>query len=228
MNPDACWRGDSIRIRICEDAETFKSGKKSLRIQKYPDMCGQGLVELNRNTVHVFFFLTIVVFLWIAVFVHLLAGQDSSKVACGGISRTTPLYQPKWCVSFCSIPYILSLVAVVTHISRQVKLLPDEKKVLPLIVASVVLVLVYHNCRSSKKKKNSEKFCVYTVFYFYKSSSLYPDLQALLFRRWSFGVLLWEIETGGEFCCLEPCHLAKVVLRIEIGNLENSKSSWKL
>ena len=29
--------GDLIRIRICVDAETFKSGKKSLRIQKYPD-----------------------------------------------------------------------------------------------------------------------------------------------------------------------------------------------
>ena len=40
MNPDTCGRGDSIRIRICVDAETFKSGKKSLRIQKYPDMCG--------------------------------------------------------------------------------------------------------------------------------------------------------------------------------------------
>ena len=25
------------------DAETFKSGKKSLRIQKYPDTCGRGL-----------------------------------------------------------------------------------------------------------------------------------------------------------------------------------------
>lgn len=59
-----------------------------------------------------------------------------------------------------------------------------------------------------KKQQNSKRFCVYTVFYFYKSSLLYPDLQAVLFRRWSFGVLLWEIETGGEFCCLvtlPPC-----------------------
>ena len=29
-------------------------------------------------------------------------------------------------------------------------------------------------------------------------SLINPDLQAVLFRRWSFGVLLWEIETGGE------------------------------
>jgi len=37
MNPDTCGPGDSIRIRVCVDAETFKSGKKSLRIQKCPD-----------------------------------------------------------------------------------------------------------------------------------------------------------------------------------------------
>ena len=29
-------------------------------------------------------------------------------------------------------------------------------------------------------------------------SLINPDLRAVLFRRWSFGVLLWEIETGGE------------------------------
>ena len=33
MNPDTCGRNDSIRIPISGDAETFKSGKKSLRIQ---------------------------------------------------------------------------------------------------------------------------------------------------------------------------------------------------
>ena len=43
MNPDTCGRADSIRIRIRVDAETFQSGKKSLRIQKYPDTFGRGL-----------------------------------------------------------------------------------------------------------------------------------------------------------------------------------------
>ena len=43
MNSDTRRRDDSIRIRICVDAETFKSGKKSPRIQKYPDTCGRGL-----------------------------------------------------------------------------------------------------------------------------------------------------------------------------------------
>ena len=43
MNPDTCGRGDSIRIRIFVDAETFNSWKKSLRIQKYPDTCGRSL-----------------------------------------------------------------------------------------------------------------------------------------------------------------------------------------
>jgi len=28
MNPDTCGRGDSIPIRICVAAETFKSGRK--------------------------------------------------------------------------------------------------------------------------------------------------------------------------------------------------------
>ena len=46
---------------------------------------------------------------WIAVFVHFLAGQGSSEVACNGISRARSLYQPKWCVSFGLNPYILSL-----------------------------------------------------------------------------------------------------------------------
>jgi len=193
-------------------------------------MCGQGLVELNRNTVHVFFFLKIVVFLWIAVFVHLLAGQDSSKVACGGVSRTTPLYQPKWCVSFCSIRYILSLVAVVTYyISRQIKLLPDEKKsnwrsffAVDRCFCCVGPGFSIITADPPKTEQNSKKFCVCTVFYFYKSSLLYPDLQAVLFRRWSFGVLLWEIETGGEFCCLgtlPPC---------ESSAKDRDWQSWKL
>ena len=32
--------------------------------------------------------------------------------------------------------------------------------------------------------------------------SFHPDLHKLFLRRWSFGVLLWEIETGGELCYL--------------------------
>ena len=47
MNPDTCGRGDSIRIRMCVDAETFKSGKKSLRIHMYPDTCRRGLRPLQ-------------------------------------------------------------------------------------------------------------------------------------------------------------------------------------
>ena len=37
----------------CVDAETFNSGKKLLRIQKYPDTCGRGPSRIQS----VFFFL---------------------------------------------------------------------------------------------------------------------------------------------------------------------------
>jgi len=47
MNPDTCERGDPIRIRICVDAETFKSEKNSLGIQKYLDKCGRGLKDVR-------------------------------------------------------------------------------------------------------------------------------------------------------------------------------------
>ena len=46
VNPDTCGRADSIRIRIRVDVETFQSGKKSLRIQQYPNTCGRGLKSL--------------------------------------------------------------------------------------------------------------------------------------------------------------------------------------
>ena len=49
MNPDTCGRADSIRIRIRVDAETFQSGKKSLRIQKYPDTCGCGNFSIRKE-----------------------------------------------------------------------------------------------------------------------------------------------------------------------------------
>jgi len=51
MNPDTCGRGDSIRIRICVDAETFKSGKKSLRIQKYHTYMHFSLMEKKTKNV---------------------------------------------------------------------------------------------------------------------------------------------------------------------------------
>ena len=49
MNPDiigCVWTGefDSNTLRV--DGEFFESGKKKLRIQKYPDTCGRGLVDL--------------------------------------------------------------------------------------------------------------------------------------------------------------------------------------
>ena len=54
MNPDTFGRGDSICIWICVDAESFKSGKKSLRIRKYPDTCGRGLsLRFSRNVLTV-------------------------------------------------------------------------------------------------------------------------------------------------------------------------------
>jgi len=46
VNPDTIgyvWTGkfDSNTLRV--DGEIFESGKKKLRIQKYPDTCGRGL-----------------------------------------------------------------------------------------------------------------------------------------------------------------------------------------
>ena len=44
---DACERANSISIRIFVDVEIFESAKKKLRIQKYPDTCGVGLILIN-------------------------------------------------------------------------------------------------------------------------------------------------------------------------------------
>ena len=44
---DTCERANSISIRIFVDVEIFESGKKKLRIQKYPDTCGVGLILIN-------------------------------------------------------------------------------------------------------------------------------------------------------------------------------------
>ena len=46
MNPDiigCAWTGEFDLNTLCVDGEIFQSGKKKLRIQKYPDTCGRGL-----------------------------------------------------------------------------------------------------------------------------------------------------------------------------------------
>ena len=46
MNPDTIgcvWTGEFDLNTIRVDGEMFESGKKKLRIQKYPDTCGRGL-----------------------------------------------------------------------------------------------------------------------------------------------------------------------------------------
>ena len=52
---DTCGRANSISIRIRVDVEIFESGKKTLRIQKYPDMCGAGLILINRGYAEKYF-----------------------------------------------------------------------------------------------------------------------------------------------------------------------------
>ena len=44
VNPDGyVWTGEFDLNTLRVDGEIFESGKKKLRIQKYPDMCGQSL-----------------------------------------------------------------------------------------------------------------------------------------------------------------------------------------
>ena len=46
MNPDTIgcvWTGKFDLNTLRVDREIFESGKKKLRIQKYPDTCGRGL-----------------------------------------------------------------------------------------------------------------------------------------------------------------------------------------
>ena len=46
MNPDiigCVWTGEFELNTLRVDGEIFESGKKKLRIQKYPDTCGRGL-----------------------------------------------------------------------------------------------------------------------------------------------------------------------------------------
>ena len=61
MNPDTIgyvWTGEFDLNTLRVDEEIFESGKKKLRIQKYPDTCGQDLsYNLTRNnTVVVVYF----------------------------------------------------------------------------------------------------------------------------------------------------------------------------
>ena len=44
VNPGGClWAGEFDLNTLGVDGKIFESGKKKLRIQKYPDMCGRGL-----------------------------------------------------------------------------------------------------------------------------------------------------------------------------------------
>ena len=46
VNPDTIgcvWTGEFDFNTLCVDGEICESGKKKLRIQKYPDTCGRGL-----------------------------------------------------------------------------------------------------------------------------------------------------------------------------------------
>ena len=48
MNPDTIgcvWTGEFDLNTLRVDGEIFESGKKKLRIQKYPDTCGRGLSD---------------------------------------------------------------------------------------------------------------------------------------------------------------------------------------
>ena len=57
MNPDTIgcvWTGEFDLNTLRVDGDFFESGKKNLRIQKYPDTCGRGLrrkVEPKYSTI---------------------------------------------------------------------------------------------------------------------------------------------------------------------------------
>ena len=51
MNPDTIgcvWTGEFDLNTLHVDGDFFESGKKNLRIQKYPDTCGQGLTTWRK------------------------------------------------------------------------------------------------------------------------------------------------------------------------------------
>ena len=50
MNPDTIgyvWTGEFDLNTLRMDGEIFESGKKKLRIQKYPDASGRGLIKIK-------------------------------------------------------------------------------------------------------------------------------------------------------------------------------------
>ena len=50
MNPDTIgcvWTGEFDLNTLRVDGDFFESGKKNLRIQKYPDTCGRGLKDMS-------------------------------------------------------------------------------------------------------------------------------------------------------------------------------------
>ena len=52
MNPGTIgcvWTGEFDLNTLRVDGEFFESGKKKLRIQKYPNTCGQGLSAMRNN-----------------------------------------------------------------------------------------------------------------------------------------------------------------------------------
>ena len=62
MNPDTIgcvWTGEFDLNTLRVDGDFFESGKKNLRIQKYPDTCGRGLrATLPKNLVFNFYLKT--------------------------------------------------------------------------------------------------------------------------------------------------------------------------
>ena len=49
VNPDTIgcvWKGEFDLYTLRVDGEMFESGKKKLRIRKYPDTCGRGLSKI--------------------------------------------------------------------------------------------------------------------------------------------------------------------------------------
>jgi len=59
VNPDTIgylWTGEFDLNTLRVDGEIFESGKKKLRIQKYPDSCGRGLsCSLENESLMIFF-----------------------------------------------------------------------------------------------------------------------------------------------------------------------------
>ena len=55
MNPDTIgcvWTGEFDLNKLRVDGDIFESGKKKLRIQKYPDTCGRGLSMQDLIGIH--------------------------------------------------------------------------------------------------------------------------------------------------------------------------------